>query len=145
AIRVERQRKPGKAAKVVTAQAKECPRCSALLPVGTRQCECGHQFGSPDPDHLDRPVDAPVLSSQRERVVRRHVVNSVKYERWNKPGKPVSMRVIYQCGLRRFSEWVCLEHTGFARTKALGWWQARAGGAVPRTVEEALAVAYELP
>lgn len=145
AIRVERSPRKGPA-KVITAQAKECPRCSALLPLGARVCECGHQFGSSDPNHLDRPVDAPVLSTDRPRVVNTHRVESVRYSRHEKPGKPVSLRVTYQCGLRRFNEWVCLEHSGFARGKALAWWLERAGqGDVPRTVEEALPLAWQLP
>src|SRR5690606_19745763 len=36
-IRV-RQARPGKAATVETVQAKECPACSALLPIATRAC-----------------------------------------------------------------------------------------------------------
>ena len=52
-----------------------------------RQCpECGHQFGSTDPSHLDRPVDAPVLSSQRERVIHEFTVRDVAYSVHRKPG-----------------------------------------------------------
>lgn len=146
AIRVRPSRAKG-AAKVETTRAKECPKCSAILPLGARVCECGHQFGSTDPAHLDRPVDAPVLSTDRARVVNSHPVHSVQYARHKgKNGKPDSLRVTYQCGLRRFSEWVCLQHGGKARTKALQWWVARAGaGQVPRTVEEALPLAWQLP
>lgn len=146
AIRV-RAAKPGKAAGVETMRAKECPACSALLALGIRQCpDCGHVFASGDPSHLDRPVDAPVLSTDRPRVVNRHRVQSVGYARHDKPGKVPSLRVTYQCGLRRFSEWVCLEHGGTARAKALAWWVQRAGaGNVPRTVEEALPLAWKLP
>jgi len=144
--------RPGKAAAVVTARAKECPSCSALLAFGVRVCpECGHQFGSADPAHLDRPIDAPVLSTDRERLVTTHAVQSVKYERHAKPGKVPSLRVTYQCGLRRFSEWVCLEHSGMAHAKALRWWADRWSLAfngqpiIPRTVEEALPLAWGLP
>ena len=144
AIRV-RGARPGKAAAVVTAKAKEC-RCGALLAFGVRVCpECGHSFASLDPAHLDRPIDAPVLSTDRERLVTSHAVQSVKYERHAKPGKLPSLRVTYQCGLRRFSEWVCLEHSGMAHAKALRWWMARASGQPPRTVEEALPLAWGLP
>ena len=117
------------------------------MAIGTRVCpDCGHQFTSEDPAHLDRPIDAPVLSSDRLRVVNVHTVNNVKYARHEKPGKPASLRVTYLCGLRRFSEWVCLEHGGHARAKALSWWQERAGrGDVPRTVDEALPLAWRLP
>lgn len=146
AIRVRPSRAKG-AAKVETTRAKECPKCSALLPIGVRVCECGYSFASTDPAHLDRPVDAPVLSTDRARVVNSHPVHSVQYARHKgKNGKPDSLRVTYQCGLRRFSEWVCLQHGGHARTKALQWWVARAGaGQVPRTVEEALPLAWQLP
>lgn len=147
AIRVKPAR-AGKAAEVTTAQAKECPQCSALLPIGLRQCpDCSHQFTSGDPGHLDRPVDAPVLSSQRERVVNRYPVTAMKYERGpGKAGKPDHLRAIHVCGLRRFTEYVCLEHGGRARAEALRWWVARAGaGNVPRTVGEALPLAWQLP
>lgn len=144
AIRV-RPARGNKAAEVTKAAAKECPACSALLALGFRTCpDCGHVFAQSEPGHLDRPVDAPVLSTRREAA--RHAVHSVKYERHEKAGKPVSLRVTYQCGLRRFSEWICLEHTGMAQVKARQWWMARSGaGAVPRTVEEALPLAYTLP
>lgn len=147
AIRVKPAR-PGKAAEVTTAKAKECPQCSALLPIGLRQCpDCAYQFTSGDPGHLDRPVDAPVLSSQRERVVRRYEVTAMKYERGpGKAGKPDHLRAVHVCGLRRFTEYVCLEHGGRARAEALRWWVARAGaGNVPRTVGEALPLAWQLP
>lgn len=146
-IRV-RPARPRKAAAVETGKAKACPSCEALLAIGVRVCpECGHQFTAGTPDHLDRPVGAPVLSTERERVVREHRVDSVKYSRHSgKAGKPDSLRVTYQCGLRRISEWVCLEHGGFARTRALEWWLRREPDAVPpRTVEEGLARAYGLP
>lgn len=147
-IRVQpaRGKKP---ATVETAKAKACPKCDALLAFGIRKCpECGHEFTSGTPDHLDRPTNAPVLSTERERVINTHRVDSVKYERWpGKGGKPDTMRVTYQCGLRRISEWVCIQHSGFARTRALEWWLRREPGAdqLPRTVEEALPRAWSLP
>jgi DNA repair protein RadD len=70
---IKMQRARGKSeAQVVTGKAKECPKCSAIIPMQARQCECGYQFGSPDPAHLDRPVDAPVLSTDQSRIVVRH-------------------------------------------------------------------------
>ena len=67
------------------------------------------------------------------------------YVRHEKPGKPPSLRVTYECGLARHSEWVCFEHTGFPREKACAWWRRRAEGmAVPRTVAEALAQVEDL-
>ena len=136
----------GTAAQVQTGKAKECPKCSAILPLGARLCECGHQFGSADPSHFDQPINAPVLSTDRPRVLARHAVQSVRYSTHAKPGKTPSLKATYQCGLRRFSEWVCVEHAGTARLRAHAWWQVRAPGAdVPRTADAAVALAYSLP
>lgn len=145
-IRVRRPAREGAAAEVTTARVKECA-CGALLAIGLRQCpECGHAFGSADPAHAERPVDAPILSTDRPRRVHEHTVRGVSYGRHAKPGKTPSLRVTYHCGLRQFHEWVCLEHGGHARAKALRWWQARdAAGACPRTVSEALERVYSLP
>jgi DNA repair protein RadD len=71
-------------------------------------------------------------------------VSDVSYRRHDKPGKPPSMRVDYQCGLVRHSEWICFEHTGYARQKAAAWWQQRSAAPVPATVAEALGVADSL-
>ncbi|MCY2985993.1 MAG: hypothetical protein NTY15_20380 [Planctomycetota bacterium] len=39
------------------------------------------------------------------------------------------------------SEWVCLEHAGFARRKAESWWAIRCELEVPSSVDDALHVA----
>jgi DNA repair protein RadD len=49
------------------------------------------------------------------------------------------MQVSYQTGLTFHREWVCLQHSGYARQKAVQWWQKRAPATqVPSTIEEAL-------
>lgn len=52
-------------------------------------------------------------------------VSRVTYTRHEKEGRPPSMKVTYYCGLRRFEEWICFEHEGFAKRKAHQWWIAR--------------------
>ncbi|KAF1706248.1 DEAD/DEAH box helicase [Pseudoxanthomonas sacheonensis] len=144
-IRVQSAR-PGRAAAVTTGKTKECPQCETLVAIQTRLCACGYAWPVIGPTHLASPTGAAVLSTERERVVNQYVVDSVKYARHEKPGKPVSMKVTYQCGMRRFNEWVCLEHRGFALAKAVEWWRVRAGsGAVPANVNDALELAYQLP
>jgi DNA repair protein RadD len=67
-------------------------------------------------------------------------VDAVAYRAHEKPGSRPTLQVDYQCGLARHREWVCFEHTGYARQKAVAWWRQRAPGMpVPRTVTEALA------
>ena len=39
-----------------------------------------------------------------------------------------------------FSEWICLEHTGFAQKTAGWWWTKRFGWPIPKTVDSALAI-----
>ncbi len=52
---------------------------------------------------------------------------------------PKSLRVDYRLGMDHWvSEWICLEHSGWARRKAEQWWQARSPDAVPTTAEEAV-------
>jgi len=36
------------------------------------------------------------------------------------------------------SEWVCIEHQGYARVKAVAWWDARSEHPAPQTIDEAM-------
>ncbi len=55
---------------------------------------------------------------------------------------PKTMRVDYKVGFYQFkSEWVCFEHSGYARWKAEMWWQARSLDPVPATAQEAVDIA----
>ena len=73
-------------------------------------------------------------------------VIDVSYSRHRKPGSPDSMRVDYLVGQGRkvVSEWVCLEHSGFARQKAVQWWERISGPGAPETIDEAMARLGEL-
>jgi len=52
------------------------------------------------------------------------------------------MRVQYKVGYGTYvSEWVCFEHTGFARQKAEKWWKQRSDEPVPATSAEAVEIA----
>ena len=43
----------------------------------------------------------------------------------------------------RACEYVCIEHTGYARTKAEKWWALRSREPMPSTAEEAAAAGYD--
>jgi DNA repair protein RadD len=63
-----------------------------------------------------------------------------------KSGVP-TLRVDYICGLRIISEYVCIEHSGYARTKAVNWWGLRWNNRfdpVPVSVDDALLLTHEL-
>jgi DNA repair protein RadD len=123
-------------------RAKECPKCSTLLPLSARQCpECDHVFKVAEPDLLpnhDAHADAerPILSTAQPTWI---AVSDVRAFRHDKPGSPTSMRVEYFCGISTQREWVCFEHEGFAREKAERWWRRMGGrGPFPKTADEAI-------
>jgi len=63
-----------------------------------------------------------------------------------KPGKPNSLLVRYRCGLKFYREWICLDHEGYAGTKAQAWWIKRFGPQKRNvTVEDALSGLFTLP
>lgn len=122
---------------------KTCPDCRSILPAATRVCpDCGHVFPPPESKIEATASSLAVLSSGKPEWVK---VSDVAYRRHDKPGKPPSLRVDYRCGLVVHKEWVCIEHGGFAREKAVAWWRRRAPDLpVPATVEDALAHSHRL-
>lgn len=123
-------------------RAKECPDCSTLLSLNTRECPvCGHAFKVAEADLLpkhDAKADSerPILSTAEPTWIK---VSSMRAYRHEKPGSPVSMRVEYFCGISTQREWVTLEHQGFPRDKAERWWRKMGGGGpFPNTVDEAI-------
>lgn len=127
------------------APAKECPACHALIAAGYQTCpECGHEF--PEPDRQKHEAEAStegILSGQT--TSEDHRVNEATYHvhfKRGDPNAPPTMRVEYRCGFNAyFREWVCFEHSGYARSKAEQWWRTRSFEAIPETVEEAVELA----
>lgn len=127
------------------APVKECPGCHSLIHASYRACpDCGHEFPpSEEPKHAAQADGLrSVLSNYTPSW---HEVRDVRFFRHVKEGSPLSLRVEYACGLTVYRQWICLEHAGFARSKAHAWW-SRMGGRqpFPSTVEDALARAGEL-
>lgn len=124
------------------APTKLCPDCGNPNPASATECvECGFQF--PPPERIKHGVQASaaaVLSSQKESMFVALPVSEARYRLHEKPGSPPSLRVEYYAGvLRQASEWVCLSHSGYARSKAEKWWLTRSRiDAIPGSVEEAL-------
>ena len=105
------------------APAKKCPQCLALIHAGYTACpECGYVF--PPKESNDKMTQTASSAG----VI------------------PKTMRVDYQVGFNEFkSEWVCPEHTGYARGKFEKWWHERAalGCPMPRSAREAVSLANE--
>ncbi len=134
----EKSEEPGEA------PIKVCPECQTINHASVRRCiECDHEFPPPVVKVAPQAASNALLSTQVQATW--SDVTGISYARHEKPGKPASLRVTYECGLARHSEWVCFEHTGFPRDKAVGWWRRRAGNLPPpATVDEALQQADRL-
>ncbi|MBX3399527.1 MAG: DEAD/DEAH box helicase family protein [Gemmataceae bacterium] len=128
------------------APVKECPECHTVVMAGRAVCpDCGYEFPPPERSRHDaRPSNAGILSGQVtvETFAVHDVVYSVHTKRGAGDDAPKSLRVDYKVGWHRWkSEWVCLEHTGYARAKAVAWWKQRSRTPVPTTAAEAVGIA----
>ena len=68
----------------------------------------------------------------------RDIVYHVHTKKNAEEDAPKTLRVDYRLGLDYWvSEWICFEHTGWARRKAEQWWKARSPDPCPETAQEA--------
>ena len=124
------------------APTKVCPECDSIIALSAAECpDCGHVFPAREVKIAPTAATLPVLSPKVQWLP----VHGVSYSRHDKLGGLPSLKVTYSCGLKSYSEWVCIEHQGYARQKAAEWWRKRAPGCpVPLTVEQAIAEAARL-
>jgi DNA repair protein RadD len=113
-----------------------CPECRESFSRAIGACpECGWEIPKKEIErieraeaerrmHSDKASKKSILSTQPEILK----VDVVTISRHRKVGSPDSLKVSYRCGLRMVSEWVCLEHKGYAGKIALEWWHKRGLG-----------------
>lgn len=120
------------------APVKKCPQCNTHNHAAVRMCiECGYVFPIDDgPKHSDKASSAEIISGQLEPAP--HDVSSWEWYLHEKPGKPPSVRVEYFCGLKKHKQWLCFEHGGIARAKAVDMWRLFSEDPTPNTTDEAL-------
>lgn len=128
------------------APAKECAECQALIAAGFTTCpQCGYEFPPPERrKHEAKASEAGILSGQVTKTEYRveDVFYSVHTKRGASEDAPKTMRVDYRVGWHQYkSEWVCFEHEGYARQKAVAWWRMRSPDPVPDTAERAVEIA----
>jgi DNA repair protein RadD len=125
------------------APAKECPQCQAVIHAAYSLCpECGYEFPPPKREQHDQEAStAGILSgevAETEYEVQ-DVTYSVHVKRDAPEDHPRSMRVDYRVGFNDHrSEWICFEHTGYARGKAEAWWKARSHEPFPDSSQRAV-------
>ena len=126
--------------------AKECPQCHSVIALAYQICpDCGFEFPKPERSKHDAKASTAGILSDEITVTEypvRSVTYSVHVKRNAGPEAPRSMRVEYQPGYTEWqSEWICLEHKGYARQKAALWWRRRSNAPVPETAQEAVILA----
>ena len=125
--------------------AKECPECRTIVNLPVMLCPtCGYQWPRKEPErkaHEATAARAGILSG--EVTIEKFPVKHTLYQVWEKrgapPDAPKTVRVTYDIDyLTRYSEWLCPEHTGYARRKFEKWWREHAHPdcPMPRTAEE---------
>ena len=136
-IDLVRPRRPGEAGGG-EAPTKVCPLCESIIALSATECpDCGYEFPARAVKIAPTAATLPVLSPKGPQWLQ---VSGVSYSRHDKLGGLPSLKVTYSCGFRSYSEWVCIEHQGYARQKAAEWWRKRAPGCpVPLRVDEAIA------
>ncbi|MBI5864931.1 MAG: hypothetical protein HZB38_10585 [Planctomycetes bacterium] len=143
---VDRLRTVGQVTGEGEAPAKECPQCHEIIAAGYGICPgCGHVF----PPRENRKHDASasgdgILSDQASRAEYEveETFYAVHIKRDAPPDAPRTMRVDYRIGFNNHvSEWVCFEHDGYARQKAVHWWRARSSESVPDSADQAVELA----
>jgi DNA repair protein RadD len=125
------------------APTKVCPMCESIVALSATECpDCGYEFPAREVKIAPTAAALPVLSPKAPQWL---PVHGVSYARHDKLGGQPSLKVTYSSGLTSYSEWVCIEHQGYARQKATDWWRKRALGLlVPLSVDEAILQAGEL-
>jgi len=137
------------------APTKVCPSCFEIVHASVMRCKrCGYDF--PKREKELKSTMAAITSKPSTRKV-----ESVRLSRWkgkkldDGSKKPDTILAEYRlldendsqpsdgfntdsAGVRRVREWLCVEHTGYARQKFEQWWTARSWSSPPETIDEAL-------
>ena len=118
---------------------KECPVCNEVVHPSVRVCpSCGHKFEFKT-NIESKHSDLDIVSVGKEKKPKWFQVEKVTYAINHKSHSPSSVLVTYWCSIMHFKEWVCIEHSGYAKHKANHWIDQR-GGIKCETVEDLMKI-----
>lgn len=136
------------------APVKSCPGCDAECHASVRFCG-GKKYGTPEFNpsmgcgyEFEFMVKIETTAGSDD-LIRGDLpktevfkVDHVSYDKHRKMDRPDSVKVTYYCGLKRFTEYVCVEHpNNQGGHRAKRWMRERIVGDLPTTTEQLLAVA----
>jgi len=127
---------------------RKCWNCDAVYPITEDVCP---SCGAGRPARANHAVEAAEIDpiTGIGGAVPKEVFD-IEYRVHKKEGKPPSLRVTYFVDKyppygSQISEWVCFEHTGFPRRKAVMWCAQRGIENAPNTVSEAVKMIWPKP
>lgn len=125
---------------VISVSEKVCPSCEFIFPVIVRE-RTKHSASASNLNILRASLIRAKFDGEQVLKVVRH-----SFAPHYKPNKPPSVRVDYYLNMMdKVSEWICPEHTGFAKVQAIKWWQFHTSNdEMPETVQELMKVLPEM-
>lgn len=127
---------------------KVCPKCDSIIHAGYGTCpDCGHEFPPPESSARHNATAGTQSIVSEESAIEEHEVRDVHYSVHIKRGArddddPKTLRVDYWISLNdRVSEWVCVEHDGWAGKRAAEWWAERSNDPFPASSQHAVDIA----
>ncbi|MEE8382678.1 MAG: DEAD/DEAH box helicase [Thermodesulfobacteriota bacterium] len=138
-VRVHKKRKTDKTGDPIT---KRCPSCDMIHHPTVKVCDnCGHEFEFKTLLQYGSTGKAVIATTKKSWWD----VSDITYSLHTKKNSPTSVKVSYVCGIRRFSEWICVEHTGWAKSKADHWVKRRMTGSIfPDTAVQLMEISNQL-
>ena len=121
---------------------KECPNCGLDVAARSAECEdCGFIFPVKHESQADH--ESAITGQTPPEVWNVVSVGCARHTKRNDPEAHPTFRIDYECqqdGMMKqtISEYICLQHSGYARVKAGLWWQARSAIECPNDVREAI-------
>lgn len=125
---------------------KTCPHCKATCFAACMTCpDCGKPFPERVVDITPVASHSSILSSQeaKEKPFWNKVISTQHSRHKGKNGKKDTLRAKYITYTGDYSQYVCIEHAGFAREKACHWHKMRLPDVpIPSSIDAALALNY---
>ena len=119
------------------APVKLCDVCQTYNHASVRNCvHCGAEFSFAVKIVTSASSDALLKDDTPQTDV--FEVTQILYSVYAKIDRPPMLKVQYYCGLRTFTEYVCIEHDGFAQRMARKWWKERTAESFPESTLDAV-------
>lgn len=119
------------------APVKTCPVCNTYNHTTARYCiSCGHEFVFQTKIQINASPEQLIKGELP--ITEVFEIDTITYSKHRKHDRPDMMKVTYFCGLKKFTEYVCIEHEGFAGRKARQWWYSRTTIEFPLDTDDAI-------